>query len=276
MTLPSAPALDVPATIDAARSAWRAGRSDEAEMLCRQILAVWPGQTDATYLLGLMAYTFGNLEVAIDHVRQACEAPRAPAVYHSDLAEMLRQRGLLTEAEREGRRAVASDPNAPGGWNNLGIVLQEALKLDESRLCLERALTLEPDNAHTLNNLGNTLMRLGRVSEAERKWNAALRLTPDYAEVYGNLANLFLVQGEYERAEASARRAIELNPRLADAYINLAAVRTARHQPTIALQVLDALLAFAPDTPARSRRARCRSRILTVRTRRWKRPSAPS
>ncbi len=218
-------------------------------MLCRQILAIWPGQTDATYLLGLMAYTFGNLDVAIDHVRRACEAPRAPAVYHSDFSEMLRQKGLLAEAERAGRRAVALDPNVPGGWNNLGIILQEALKLDESRLCLERALTLEPNNVHTLNNFGNTLMRLGRVAEAETKWNAALRLAPDYAEVYSNLANLLLAQGEYERAEASARRAIELNPRLADAYINLAAVQTARHQPAIALQVLDTLLAFAPGHP---------------------------
>ncbi len=101
-------------------------------------------------------------------------------------------------------------------------------------------------------------MRLGRVADAETKWSAALRLAPDYAEVYGNLANLLLAQGEYERAEASAHRAIELNPRLADAYINLAAVQTARHQPAMALQVLDACSPSRPDTPARSRHARCR------------------
>jgi tetratricopeptide (TPR) repeat protein len=242
----AAPPIDIAKTVEQARTAWAEGRTDEAEIACRQVLAAWPGQTDATYLLGLMAYTHGNLDLAIAHVRQACEAPRAPPVYFSDFAEMCRQKGLLAEAEAAGRRAVALAPNFAAAWNNLGIVLQEALKLDESRLCLERALALEPNNAETLNNLANTMKRLGLASEAEKRWLAALQLKPDYAEVYSNLSNLLLDQGEYDRAEGMARRAIELNPRLADAYVNLAAVATAHHRHAEALQVLDALLAFAP------------------------------
>ena len=235
-----------------------AGQADEAEMACRQVLAVWPGQTDATYLLGLMAYTYGNLDLAIAHVRQACEAPRAPAVYFSDLAEMCRQKGLLAEAEQAARRAVALAPNLAGGWNNLGIVLQEALKLDESRLCLERALALEPNNPQTLNNLGNTFKRLGRAAEAEKRWTPALALKPDYAEAYSNLSNLLNDQGEYDRAEAMARRAIELSPRLADAYINLAAVHTARHRHADALRRSTRFSPSRPCIRARSRRRRWR------------------
>jgi tetratricopeptide (TPR) repeat protein len=242
----AAPPIDIAKTVDRARAAWAGGRADEAEMACRQVLAVWPGQTDATYLLGLMAFTYGNLDLAIAHVREACRAPRAPAVYFSDFAEMCRQKGLLAEAEGAARRAVALAPNFDAAWNNLGIVLQEMLKLDESRLCLERALALEADNAETLNNLANTMKRLGLAAEAEKRWRAALQLKPDYAEAYSNLSNLLLDQGEYDRAEAMARRAIELNARLADAYVNLAAVATARHRHAEALHVLDALLAFAP------------------------------
>jgi tetratricopeptide (TPR) repeat protein len=246
MTAPPNSSLDVAATVAHARAAWQAGRADEAEMLCRQVLAAWPGQTDAAYLLGLMAYTYGNLDLAIAHVREACQAPRAPAVYFSDLAEMLRQKGLLAEAEQAARRAVAMAPSFAPAWNNLGIVLQEALKLDESRLSLERALSLEGDNPQTFNNLANTLKRLGLAAEAERRWNAALALKPDYAEAFSNLANLLLDQGEYDRAEASARRALALSPRLADAYVNLAATMTARHAHGDALTTIEALLAFAP------------------------------
>jgi tetratricopeptide (TPR) repeat protein len=253
MTVPShsdsAPPIDVAKTVERARAAWAAGRADEAEMACRQVLAVWPGQADATYLLGLMAYTYGNLDLAIAHVRQACQAPRAPAVYFSDFAEMCRQGGRLAEAEQAARRAVAMAPNFAPAWNNLGIVLQEMLKLDESRLCLERALGLEPNNPETLNNLANTMKRLGLAAEAEKRWNAALALKPDYAEAYSNLSNLLNDQGEYDRADAVARRAIELSPRLADAYINLAAVATARHRHADALMTLDALTAFTPAHP---------------------------
>jgi tetratricopeptide (TPR) repeat protein len=238
--------IDVAKTIERARAAWAERRVDEAEMACRQVLAIWPGQTDAAYLLGLMAYTFGNLDLAIAHIREACRSPRAPAVYFSDLAEMCRQRGLLAEGEEAGRRAVALAPEFAAAWNNLGIVLQEMLKLDQSRVCLEQALALDPKNAEMLNNLANTYKRLGFAGEAEKRWTAALALKPDYAEAYSNLANLLNDQGEYERAEGAARRAIEINPRLVDAYVNLAAAHTVRHRHADALQALDALASFAP------------------------------
>jgi tetratricopeptide (TPR) repeat protein len=242
----STPTIDIAETVARARAAWRAGQTDEAEMACRQVLAVWPGHADASYLMGLMAYDFGNLDLAIEHLRQACQSPRAPATYFSDFGEMCRQAGLLAEGEQAARRAVALQPNLAAAWNNLGIILQEALKLDESRASLERALALAPDDAQTLNNLANTYKRLGMAAEAEKHWRAALELRPDYAEAYSNLANLYNDQGEFDRAEAMARRAIELNPRFVDAYINLAGVETARHRHLDALHVLDALLDFAP------------------------------
>ena len=241
----AAPPIDIGATIERARATWRAGRADEADMACRQVLAVWPGQADASYLMGLMAHAYGNLDLAIAHMRQACQSPRAPAVFYSDFAEMCRQGGLFAEGEQAGRRAVALSPNFAAAWNNLGIILQEMLKLDESRSSLERALALEPNNAETLNNLGNTLKRLGLAAEAEKRWTAALTLKPDYAEVHSNLSTLLIDQGEYDRAEAAALKALELNPRLADACIYLAGVATRRDYAQV-LSWLSALLAFAP------------------------------
>jgi len=176
-----APSLDIGATVERARAARRAGRIDEAEMACRQVLAVWPGHADASYLLGLMAVEFGNLDLAISHVRQACQSPRAPAYYFSDFAEICRRGGLLTEGEKAARRAVALQPNMAAAWNNLGIILQEALKLEESRACLEQALQLAPGDAQTLNNLANAFKRLGMAGEAEKRWRAAIELKPDFA-----------------------------------------------------------------------------------------------
>jgi tetratricopeptide (TPR) repeat protein len=215
-------------------------------MLCQRVLVAWPGQADALHLLGLMAHAYGNLDLAIAQLREACKAPRAPAVYVSNLAELCRQKGLLAEGEAAARRAVAMDGMLPGAWNNLGIILQEAGKFDESRLCLERLLTLQPDNAEAHNNLGNTCKRLGLLEQAESCWSRALALKPTYAEPHSNLANLLTDQGQFARAAEHARRAIELNPRLADAYINLAAVETARQRHAEALRWLDALLTFAP------------------------------
>src|SRR6201996_8580834 len=144
--------LNIPEALEQAYAHWNAGQADQAEMLAQRVLAAWPGQTDAHHLLGLMAHAYGNLDLAISHLRQACMAPRAPATYSSNLAEMYRQKGLLAEGEEAARRAVVMDPALVSGWNNLGIVLQEAGKFKESLDCLERAIALQPGWAEAHNN----------------------------------------------------------------------------------------------------------------------------
>jgi tetratricopeptide (TPR) repeat protein len=229
-----------------AHAHWNAGQTDQAEILCQKVLASWPGQSDALHLMGLMSHQFGNLDLAVNYLRQACRAPRTPSVYFSNLAEMLRQQGLLIEGEQVGRRAVAIDGGSAAAWNNLGIILQELGKLKESLMCLRQVIAREPDNAEAHNNLANTLKRLGLLDQAERSWLHALAIRPNYAEPHSNLSNLFNEQGNFDRAATHARMAIDLSPRLADAYVNLAATEAARLRHEDALHWLNALLSFAP------------------------------
>ncbi|MGN6260035.1 MAG: sulfotransferase [Ralstonia sp.] len=247
---PNTDPISIPEALDRAHAHWNAGQVAEAEVYCQRVLAAFPGQADALHLLGLMAHAYGNLDSAIAQLRQACMAPRAPAIYFSNLAEMYRQKGMLVEGEEAAQRAVAMDPSLVPGWNNLGILLQEAGKLEQSLACLERVVALTPDAPEAHNNLANTYRRLDRLGQAEQHYRQALALNPHYAEAHSNLAFLLTAQGQYDQAAAEARMAIELNPRLIDAYLNLADVEVTRHRHAAALQVLDALQAFAPQHPA--------------------------
>lgn len=228
---------------------WNAGQAQQAEMLCQNILAAWPGQADALHLLGVMAHAFGNLDLGIQHLRQACLAPRAPAVYFSNLAEMCRQKGLLDEAEQAARRATALQPNLVSAWNNLGIVLQESGKFEESAVCLERVTSLQPDSPEAHNNLGNTYLRMQQLDRAQVMYEKALSLHPRYAEAHSNRAHLLHTLGRYDEAVAAARQAIEIHPQLADAYLNLTEIEITRQRYDEALRWTDALLAFAPNHP---------------------------
>lgn len=243
-------AISIQEALSRAHAHWNAGQADQAEQFCQRVLAAWPGQADALHLLGLMAHAYGNPDLAIAHLRQACMAPRAPAVYSSNLAEMYRQKGLLAEGEEAARRAVTMDPALVSGWNNLGILLQEAGKFAESLDCLERVIALQPDWAEAHNNLANTCRRLDHMDRAEQHYRTALTLNPSYAEAHSNLAFLLSTQGRYDDAATLAQRAIELSPRLVDAYLNLAEVETSRHRHDAALRALDMLSAFAPQHPA--------------------------
>lgn len=228
---------------------WNAGQAPQSEQLCQQILKVWPEHPDALHLLGLLSFTQGNRELAIDYVRRACATPRAPATYYANLAEMCRQAGRLEEAETAGRRAVALDAELVAAWINLGIVLQEAGKLEESLTCLLWVIGRAPDSPENRNNLANTYKRLGRFNEARREYQAAIELRPSYSEARSNYANLLSDLGECAAAAAEARQAIEINPHNVDAYINAAGIAIAQGNPAEALRWLDNLANFAPTHP---------------------------
>lgn len=241
--------LTVEEALRRAYAHWNAGQAQQAEILCQNVLAAWPGQADALHLLGVMAHAFGNLDLGIQHLRQACLAPRTPAVYFSNLAEMCRQKGLLDEAELAARRATALQPDLVSAWNNLGIVLQESGKFEESAVCLERVITLQPDSPEAHNNLGNTYLRMQRLDRAQVMYEKALSLHPRYAEAHSNRAHLLHTLGRYDEAVVAARQAIEIHPQLADAYLNLAEIEVTRQRYGEALRWIDALLAFAPNHP---------------------------
>jgi tetratricopeptide (TPR) repeat protein len=197
-----------------------------------------------------MAHAYGKLDMAIAYLREACTHPLAPAAYHSNMAEMCRQKGLLAEGEQAAQRAVTLDPNMAGAWNNLGIILQESGKLEASLSCLERLVELQPASAEAQNNLGNTCRRLDRLEQAEQHYRQALALNPNYAEAFSNIAFLFCSKGQLEDAAAAARKAIDINPRLADAYLNIGEVETSRVRHGEALRWIDALLSFASQHPS--------------------------
>jgi tetratricopeptide (TPR) repeat protein len=225
---------------------WNAGQAAQAEQLCRQVLAAAPGHADALHLLGLMAHAYDKPDQAIDFLTRACQAPGVPALFHSNLAEMCRQRGRLAEAETAGRRAVAADPNLSQGWNNLGIVLQERGSLEEALDCLKKALAINGTYAEGHSNLGNTLKKLSRLDEACRAYEQALALNPNAADAHSNFSATLSDLGRFDEARSHAKRAIEINPRATDAYANLAMIDSKLGRKPEALAQIEAALSFAP------------------------------
>ena len=242
--------LSIEQALGRAQAHWEAGQTDQAQLFCQRVLAVWPGHPDALHLLGLMAHAYGDLALAIQNLRQACQSPRIPPRYLSNFAEMCRQGGLLDEAEQAARRAVALDPGMIDAWNNLGIILQEAGKLEESATCLERVTRLNPGWPQGANNLANTYTRMGVLDRAENMYRRAVALAPDYAEAYSNLSLVLKEQGRLDEARTAAQQALSLNPQQVDIYINLAGIERAANRTAEAVRRLDQGLAFAPLHPA--------------------------
>ncbi len=88
----------------------RSGRLDRAAELYREILQIEPTQTDALYLLGLIAHQSGDHSRAIDLIRQSLALQRDQPQCYNVLGLALMELDRLDEAAEAFATAIAAQP----------------------------------------------------------------------------------------------------------------------------------------------------------------------
>ena len=107
---------------------------------------------------------------------------------HNNLGNILRDAGRYDESIACYQAALRLAPDFADAWSNLAWVLSlngRAQRGGASRAPSDRAST--PHNANAHNNLGGALMRQSRLREAETALREALRLRPDFALPHSNI-----------------------------------------------------------------------------------------
>ena len=173
--------------IEKAFAAHQQGNRQAAARLCEAVLEKIPRQTQALYLLGIVALEDGQLNIA----------------------------------ERRFRNVIATAPADPLGPGGLGMVRLTQQKFEHAIVLFQQCLKMAPDQPHIYNNLGLALWSFGDRVSAHRHFRQALNLVPDYADAHLNLGKLLFEQGEAQRAIAHYEKAIVLSPGLFEAHNNL-------------------------------------------------------
>src|SRR2546421_6214136 len=97
--------------LETARQLVGAGQWQQAEAICRQILAERPADEQAAYLLGLIALQTKRWELAAQWIGHAIALnPNAPE-YHGNIAHALRAMGRIDAAADALERAIALRPD---------------------------------------------------------------------------------------------------------------------------------------------------------------------
>ncbi|MFI4987837.1 MAG: tetratricopeptide repeat protein [Alphaproteobacteria bacterium] len=264
-----------------ARERHRAGRTDLAEQLYRDVIAAWPGAAEPHRLLGILLAQGRRSRDAVDEFAAAARLAPANALYHNDLghaylaAERLadavqayrralelrpdlaaahfglgnvfHRQGKLRDAAAAYRRAIAINPGLVPAHINLGITLQEAAEFGEAVAALRRATLLEPGLFAAHFNLGIVLAAQLRLDEAAVTYRTALAIDPQAAPAHLNLGTALQGQDKLDEAIVSFERAIALDPTLAQAHVNLGAVLYERGAFAPALAAIRRGLELEPD-----------------------------
>lgn len=120
--------------------------------------------------------------------------------------------GDYATAEAAYRAAINLDSEDAIGYYNLGNVLADQSRIEESIAAYQTAGQLDPTNADVQYNLGYWLNQQGEVEGAISAYREAARLSPYDADTYYNLGILLSDQSQFDEAEVMLRRALILAP----------------------------------------------------------------
>lgn len=189
------------------------GDLEGAERAYRAILAGYPDDADALYLLGEIANSTGRREEAIDLIRRAIASNDRIAAFHHELGLACFHCGRHAEAAAAFRAALALAPEDAPAHVNLGAALQADGKLEEAAQAWRRAVELDERSVGAYCNLASVHLSLGRAGDAWTAIRRAVSLAPEEFEVRMREGDVLLELGRPQDAALSYAHALRIERR---------------------------------------------------------------
>lgn len=249
------PSLDVmtPAQkrqkVNFALQQFSAGRLEQAESLCREVLADDGDEAEAWFTLGWINRRRKQVAEAIDCFQKAVLVQRNDARFFNALGAALSAAGRFADAASSYRRALELQPAYAEAHGNLARALWlmgDSAGADEA---YQASIRLAPALAEAQSNYGNFLRRTGKLTEAIAAHQKAISLKPSVPEFHLSLGLDQLAQHRIEDAAASFARALKLNPDYATACAYLGHASQLLKRWEFALACFDKVLQKHPDHP---------------------------
>lgn len=190
----------------------RAGRKQQAEMLCKAVLDSHPKHARALHCLGEIAFESGQYQLALEFFARAVESTPDVAAHHLSVGITLLQLGKNREAVIALRKAVALKPKFAEAQFRLGLALMYVGDLVAGFDALERAVELKPKQFEVQRCLALVLKLRSQRERAIVHYEKALELDPNSFECWLELANVLRDLRRFASAQSAARRAVALNP----------------------------------------------------------------
>jgi tetratricopeptide (TPR) repeat protein len=208
-------------TFDRANAEYAAGRSKEAEAICREILDRDDEHFGAWHLLAILALRQGEREKALAHIEKAISIAPTRADCQNSLGFVLRSLQRDRDAEAAFQRAVTLDQDFTEAHYQLANLYRESRRYADAEASYRRVLALSSGHYQAHNHLGVVLGEFRRFDEAATCLRHALAIRPNYAEACINLGHVLRSAGQPEAAEAACRQALAIASDMPVANLNL-------------------------------------------------------
>jgi predicted Zn-dependent protease len=194
-------ASEDPKLIQAIRC-FNAGRTGQAEQLCRTFLHDNPDNVTAIRLLAEVGLKVGVLLDAEQLLERCLELAPDFDLARVSYAKVLSRREKLPEALDQADQLLANDPDKPAHLALRASILVRMGDFEAAIPCYEYILERYPSQASIMLSYGHALKTVGRQDEAVAAYRKTIGLRPSFGDAYWSLANLKTFRFEDEDLEA--------------------------------------------------------------------------
>jgi tetratricopeptide (TPR) repeat protein len=223
-----------------------AGRDLDAQLCCRQALALDPNHADTLHLMGLVSVRARQYDHALEWISRAIRLEPKPD-YLTNLGATLLNLGRREEALKAFDTAVQLKPLDADLWRNLGNILIDVERPADAILSFQHALKLNPRHWDAANKVAHLLYRSDRFEEALGCLNLCDELQPNqFPTLQMRTLTLHRLR-RFEEALADNSRALSVRPDDVEALNNRGIILRALKRFDEALANYDRALAVRPD-----------------------------
>jgi tetratricopeptide (TPR) repeat protein len=167
--------------------AWRSGNIQAAGRAALRATEIDEGNAQAYHILAMYLERMGHVHKALVTYERAFELdPHDPELL-INLGLTAWNLRLCEGAANMFKLYIASRPDSPLGYNNLGSVMGDLGKPDEAIEILRDAIYKMPEQPILWNSLATVLAECGRVEESLVFYEEAIRLDPGFARLHHNM-----------------------------------------------------------------------------------------
>jgi len=198
----------------------RAGQFRDAEVCCRQAIALDANHADSLHLMGLLSQQVKRYDHAHQWISRAIRQDPKP-VYFLSLGIAFLSQGDHNEALKAFDKALELGLDDPSLWLSHGQTLVKLERPGDALISFQHALKLSPQYWEAANQCGILLHQLGRTEESLSYINICNQLRPNHLPTLQQRAALLHGLKRFEDALAICRDAYELDPDNANICNNL-------------------------------------------------------
>lgn len=169
------------ALLGKAALAHKEGRLPEAIDYYKRVLRLYPGDVDATYGMGIAAWTLGDIPTGVRLLRIVIARNPAFAEAHYNLGCMLQNMRDPVGAMACYHQALSIDPKMASAWGNLANALRDLGDAQGSLECYNMAMQLAADgtqvSAEARYNICYPLLSSGRWTEGWAAYEQRFNVT---------------------------------------------------------------------------------------------------